>query len=141
GAGRRGAGVAGGHAAGCASAQHAGDVGGVSGGDAGGAAAVAGGGGSAVRRDHGRRGGGGSGVRAGHDSAGGGQLPGPRVDHEADGRRGGVSTGSQAQGGTVSAGGQAGADGRLGLTVTHRRYVPYSHAHYAGNLVDGAYAL
>jgi 3-aminobutyryl-CoA ammonia-lyase len=33
------------------------------------------------------------------------------------------------------------ADPRLGLTVTHRRYVPYSHAHYAGNLVDGAYAL
>ncbi|TDB71964.1 hotdog domain-containing protein [Micromonospora sp. KC723] len=32
-------------------------------------------------------------------------------------------------------------DARLGLTVTHRRYVPYSHAHYAGNLVDGAYAL
>jgi 3-aminobutyryl-CoA ammonia-lyase len=30
---------------------------------------------------------------------------------------------------------------RLGLTVTHRRYVPYAHAHYAGNLVDGAYAL
>ena len=29
----------------------------------------------------------------------------------------------------------------VGLTVTHRRYVPYSHAHYAGNLVDGAYAL
>jgi 3-aminobutyryl-CoA ammonia-lyase len=28
-----------------------------------------------------------------------------------------------------------------GLSVTHRRYVPYSHAHYAGNLVDGAYAL
>jgi 3-aminobutyryl-CoA ammonia-lyase len=33
------------------------------------------------------------------------------------------------------------ADARLGLTVTHRRYVPYSHAHYAGNLVDGAYVL
>ncbi|MDG4787164.1 hotdog fold domain-containing protein [Micromonospora sp. WMMD1102] len=32
-------------------------------------------------------------------------------------------------------------DPRLGLTVLHRRYVPYSHAHYAGNLVDGAYAL
>ena len=32
-------------------------------------------------------------------------------------------------------------DPRLGLTVTHKRYVPYSHAHYAGNLVDGAYAL
>ncbi len=29
----------------------------------------------------------------------------------------------------------------LGLTVTHRRYVPYSHAHYAGHLVDGAYSL
>jgi 3-aminobutyryl-CoA ammonia-lyase len=28
-----------------------------------------------------------------------------------------------------------------GLTVTHRRYVPYGQAHYAGNLVDGAYAL
>ena len=25
--------------------------------------------------------------------------------------------------------------------MTHRRYVPYSHAHYAGNLVDGAYSL
>jgi 3-aminobutyryl-CoA ammonia-lyase len=33
------------------------------------------------------------------------------------------------------------SDPRLGVTVTHRRYVPYSHAHYAGNLVDGAYAL
>ena len=33
------------------------------------------------------------------------------------------------------------SDDRLGLTVTHRRYVPYSHAHYAGNLVDGAYSL
>lgn len=30
---------------------------------------------------------------------------------------------------------------REGTTVTHRRYVPYSHAHYAGNLVDGAYSL
>ena len=30
-------------------------------------------------------------------------------------------------------------DPRLGLTVTHRRYVPYSHAHYGGSLVDGAY--
>jgi len=27
------------------------------------------------------------------------------------------------------------------MTVTHRRYVPYSHAHYAGHLVDGAYSL
>lgn len=30
---------------------------------------------------------------------------------------------------------------RVGAVVTHRRYVPYSHAHYAGNLVDGAYSL
>jgi 3-aminobutyryl-CoA ammonia-lyase len=29
----------------------------------------------------------------------------------------------------------------VGLTVTHRRYVPYAHAHYGGHLVDGAYAL
>ncbi|HEU0132279.1 MAG TPA: acyl-CoA hydrolase [Mycobacteriales bacterium] len=29
----------------------------------------------------------------------------------------------------------------LGLSVTHRRYVPYAHAHYGGNLVDGAYVL
>jgi 3-aminobutyryl-CoA ammonia-lyase len=32
-------------------------------------------------------------------------------------------------------------DPRVGLTVTHRRYVPYAHAHYGGNLVDGAYTL
>ena len=30
---------------------------------------------------------------------------------------------------------------RLGASTTHRRYVPYSHAHYAGNLVDGAYTV
>ena len=29
----------------------------------------------------------------------------------------------------------------VGTKVTQRRYVPYSHAHYAGNLVDGAYGL
>jgi 3-aminobutyryl-CoA ammonia-lyase len=28
-----------------------------------------------------------------------------------------------------------------GFTVTQRRYVPYSHAHYGGSLVDGAYGL
>ena len=32
-------------------------------------------------------------------------------------------------------------DARTGLTVVHRRYVPYAHAHYAGALVDGAYGL
>ncbi|MCH8628373.1 3-aminobutyryl-CoA ammonia-lyase [Arsenicicoccus piscis] len=34
-----------------------------------------------------------------------------------------------------------GSTPEVGLTVTHRRYVPYSHAHYAGDLVDGAYGL
>ncbi len=35
-----------------------------------------------------------------------------------------------------------GPDGSpVGTRVVHRRYVPYSHAHYAGNLVDGAYSL
>jgi 3-aminobutyryl-CoA ammonia-lyase len=29
----------------------------------------------------------------------------------------------------------------IGTSVVHRRYVPYSHAHYAGHLVDGAYGL
>lgn len=29
----------------------------------------------------------------------------------------------------------------VGTRVVHRRYVPYNHAHYAGNLVDGAYSL
>lgn len=29
----------------------------------------------------------------------------------------------------------------VGLAVTHRRYVPWSHAHYGGALVDGAYVL
>jgi 3-aminobutyryl-CoA ammonia-lyase len=29
----------------------------------------------------------------------------------------------------------------VGTRVLHRRYVPYAHAHYAGNLVDGAYSL
>lgn len=36
---------------------------------------------------------------------------------------------------------EAGADPRIGLSVTHRRYVPYGHAHYGGSLVDGAYVL
>jgi 3-aminobutyryl-CoA ammonia-lyase len=41
----------------------------------------------------------------------------------------------------AAAAGAAPADPRLGLTVTHRRYVPHSHAHYGGSLVDGAYVL
>lgn len=31
--------------------------------------------------------------------------------------------------------------GGVGMRVVHRRYVPHAHAHYAGNLVDGAYVL
>ena len=31
--------------------------------------------------------------------------------------------------------------GPRGADVAHRRYVSYSHAHYGGNLVDGAYVL
>ena len=27
------------------------------------------------------------------------------------------------------------------MSVQHRRYVPHSHAHYGGSLVDGAYVL
>jgi len=43
----------------------------------------------------------------------------------------------------VTAGQEAAAPaaGRPGMTVTHRRYVPHSHAHYGGSLVDGAYVL
>ncbi len=29
----------------------------------------------------------------------------------------------------------------VGLQVVHRRYVPYSYAHYAGHLLDGAWGL
>jgi 3-aminobutyryl-CoA ammonia-lyase len=36
---------------------------------------------------------------------------------------------------------QAASRAEVGVFVVHRRYVPYSHAHYAGNLVDGAYSL
>jgi 3-aminobutyryl-CoA ammonia-lyase len=49
-------------------------------------------------------------------------------------------TGPRAEQGTEPAGGPA-ARAEVGVTVTHRRYVPYSHAHYAGHLVDGAYSL
>ena len=33
------------------------------------------------------------------------------------------------------------ADPRIGLEVTHRRYVSHGEAHYGGSLVDGAYVL
>lgn len=46
-------------------------------------------------------------------------------------------------GGEVRMSAQARSSGALveGFSVTHRRYVPHSHAHYGGNLVDGAYGL
>jgi 3-aminobutyryl-CoA ammonia-lyase len=33
------------------------------------------------------------------------------------------------------------ADPRIGLEVTHRRYVGHGEAHYGGSLIDGAYLL
>jgi 3-aminobutyryl-CoA ammonia-lyase len=33
------------------------------------------------------------------------------------------------------------ADQRVGVSVVHRRYVSFADAHYAGNLVDGAFSL
>jgi 3-aminobutyryl-CoA ammonia-lyase len=33
------------------------------------------------------------------------------------------------------------SDAQVGLRVVHRRYVSYAEAHYAGNLVDGAWGL
>src|SRR5439155_468171 len=77
-----------------------------------------------LRRADGRRPRRGPHLRPRHDAAGGGELPGPR-----------------ARPGTVFPEGRMSDDPRLGVTVTQRRYVPYAHAHYAGNLVDGAYAL
>ncbi len=41
----------------------------------------------------------------------------------------------------MSGSGPVGGNLEVGFSVTHRRYVPYSHAHYGGNLVDGAYGL
>ncbi|HEX3829660.1 MAG TPA: hotdog domain-containing protein [Sporichthyaceae bacterium] len=32
-------------------------------------------------------------------------------------------------------------DSRLGLVVTHRRYVSHREAHYGGSLLDGAYVM
>ncbi len=34
-----------------------------------------------------------------------------------------------------------GDDPRLGLVVTHRRYVPHGAAHYGGGLVEGAFVM
>ena len=37
--------------------------------------------------------------------------------------------------------GSTGSAASAGLSVTHRRYVSHSHAHYGGSLVDGAFVL
>ena len=58
-------------------------------------------------------------LRPRHRAGRGGQLPGARP--------------RACGGGSVTA--------EVGLSVTHRRYVKYGDAHYAGNLVDGAYVL
>jgi acyl-CoA hydrolase len=68
----------------------------------------------------------GQGLQPRHHPPRGGQLPGARPHPRA--RRG------RSRGMTAAA-------PREGLSVTHRRYVPASHAHYGGNLVDGAYVL
>ncbi len=57
-----------------------------------------------------------------------------------------MSEASTEEGDQQTLGGGTGPEARnpvaqVGAMVTHRRYVPYSHAHYAGNLVDGAYSL
>jgi 3-aminobutyryl-CoA ammonia-lyase len=56
----------------------------------------------------------------------------------------GAGSGVGSSAGGLDAGGLAGglgADPRVGLTVTHRKYVKYGDAHYGGGLVDGAYVL
>jgi 3-aminobutyryl-CoA ammonia-lyase len=52
-----------------------------------------------------------------------------------------VTERTSGHGGPAQEGGLVSEDPRAGLTVTHRRYVPYGHAHYGGSLVDGAYVL
>ena len=66
-------------------------------------------------------------LRPGHDPRRGRALPRPRAGHAA------------ARSPTREERSDD-RDAEVGLTVTHRRYVPYCHAHYAGNLVDGAYS-
>src|SRR5690606_17784724 len=96
----------------------------------------------------------GPGLRPRHQPARSRQLPGPRpglgvqgvASDQAAVRPTGpppaeLREGAWRPAGGHGEGGGVNTDPRLGVTVTHRRYVPYSHAHYAGNLVDGAYAL
>ena len=122
GAGRRRARQPGRDAEGRPPAQHRADVGGLPRGVPRRSGAAARRRRPAVRRGLGGRARGGPGLRPWDDAWRGGVLPRPRPAHR-DGEDGLMS------------------DDRVGMVVVHRRYVPYSHAHYAGNLVDGAYSL
>ncbi|GAA3612974.1 hypothetical protein GCM10022223_31420 [Kineosporia mesophila] len=53
----------------------------------------------------------------------------------------GTRTGSARSRGGPVGDDREGADPRLGLVVVHQRYVSAAHAHYAGDLVDGAFGL
>ena len=130
---RRGAGLPGRHPARRPPAQHQGDVGGVQRGLPGRSPTAARGGRSAFRRDPHRRAGCRPDLRQGDDAGRGGQLPRARA-----GPRGELTTAPARRQMTSPT---DTPDPRMAVTVTHRRYVPYSHAHYAGNLVDGAYVL
>ena len=119
GEGRRRARLPGGHPARRPPAQHPRDVGGIPRGLPVRLPAAAGRGRPPLRRDDGRR---------------AGRRPGLQPRYDA--RRGGVvhrAPAHPAKGLLMTA--------TVGERVVHRRYVPYSHAHYAGNLVDGAYSL
>ena len=81
---------------------------------------------SPLRRDDGRRARRRPGLQPGHDARRG------RLVHRPPARRPGEGLDDSTPAPPTTA---------VGTAVTHRRYVPYSHAHYAGNLVDGAYSL
>jgi 3-aminobutyryl-CoA ammonia-lyase len=66
--------------------------------------------------------------------------PGAGEPQPAGNRPSGSETSGTRQSGTEASGTEP-ARPSPGLTVTHRRYVPHSHAHYGGSLVDGAYVL
>ena len=93
-------------------------------------AAAAGGGRPAVRPGDDRRAGRGQDLRPRHHPPRGGQLPGARAGARAGGGRG-----------RCGMTGPPSGDKHRGVSVTHRRYVAAGHAHYGGNLVDGAYVL
>ncbi len=71
-------------------------------------------------------------LRQGHHARGGGLIPRPRPVH-LEGAPMSTTPGTSHD--------PAARPAAVGMGVTHARYVPYSHAHYAGNLVDGAYSL